>query len=105
MSGLIERDGCRASTQMRSELSNLFLKHFTLTPEETDVLNSKDVTINEKLFQAMDRVKKIREDCAGLFVVAGVGAGSAENGVEVDREGEDNQEGDGVEGRDPALAA
>ena len=87
---------------MRSELSSLFLKHFTLTSEESEVLNSKDVTINERLFQAMDRVNKIREDCAGLFLVAGVGSNDglgADNGTERD------QEGDGVEGRDPALAA
>jgi hypothetical protein len=94
---------CRASTRMRSELSNLFLKHFTLSAEETEVLNLKEVTINEKLFRAMDRVKKIREDCAGLFVVAGVGA--SREGVATNGELEGDQEGDGVEGRDPALAA
>lgn len=87
---------------MRSELSNLFLNHFTLTPEETDILNSKDVTINERLFQAMGRVDKIREDCAGLFLMAGVGNDS---GLSADGETGRDQEGDGVEGRDPALAA
>jgi hypothetical protein len=95
----------RASTKLRSELSGRFLAHFTLSPQETDALNAKDVNITEQLFVAMDRVKKIREDCAELFTLAGVGSLDNDGTEGRNGAGDQDQEGDGVEGRDPALAA
>jgi hypothetical protein len=95
----------RASTRLRSDLSGRFLAHFTLSQQETDTLNAKDVNINEQLFLAMDRVKKIREDCTDLFTLAGVGTTDVTGGERKVGGGERDEEGDGVEGRDPALAA
>lgn len=58
------------------------------------MLTSREIEVGPDLFAAMDKVAQIRKDCRSLFEFVGEGA---EGGAAVD--------GEGVEGRDPALAA
>lgn len=98
---------------MRSELSNAFLTHFTLSPELTAVVESRDGIVDERLFTAIGRLARIRADCTTLFATA-VGASTTpvhergedeSNGVDgkIPDSGDDTDQ--GGEGQDPALAA
>ncbi|KAK4686174.1 conserved oligomeric Golgi complex subunit 6, partial [Tremellales sp. Uapishka_1] len=72
---LLERaDGLRsqrASAQLRATIISLFLARFTLSSTELDALTSRDVPVGQSLFDALDRVEKIRQDCQALLVGSG----------------------------------
>jgi hypothetical protein len=52
----------------------LFLSRFTLTETETEAITSREIAVDPKLFQAMDRIEKIRVDCTVLL--SGEGGGT-----------------------------
>ncbi len=45
-----------------------FLARFTLTETETQAIASRDVDVGQPLFNAMDRIERIREDSRQLMV-------------------------------------
>ncbi|OXG10479.1 hypothetical protein C366_06721 [Cryptococcus neoformans Tu401-1] len=57
----------RASAQLRAHLITLFLSRFTLSNSELTALTSREVTIGQPLFDALDHVEKIRTDCELLL--------------------------------------
>lgn len=59
--------GTRASAQLRSEIVDLFLKRFTLSDTEHRALTSREVPVEPGLFEALDRVERIRFDCQALL--------------------------------------
>ncbi|EIW66514.1 hypothetical protein TREMEDRAFT_34802 [Tremella mesenterica DSM 1558] len=68
---LLERaDGLRAQrehAQMRSTIISVFLSRFTLSEQELAALTSRDVPVGQSLFDALDRVERIRSDCQALL--------------------------------------
>ncbi|KAG9099599.1 Golgi transport complex subunit 6 [Ceratobasidium sp. UAMH 11750] len=68
---LLERaEGLRAqkqTTAARQEIINLFLERFTLSPAEAEAITSRDVPVGKRMFDAMDKLERIREDCRVLM--------------------------------------
>ncbi|WVO14670.1 hypothetical protein L204_102307 [Cryptococcus depauperatus] len=68
---LLERaDGLRSqrsSAELRAHLIHLFLSRFTLSQAESDALMSREVSIDQTIFDALDHVEKIRIDCEVLL--------------------------------------
>ncbi|ODN77170.1 hypothetical protein L202_05695 [Cryptococcus amylolentus CBS 6039] len=81
---LLERaDGLRAqraSAELRAHLITLFLARFTLSEHEQAALSSRDISIGQTLFDALDHVEKIREDCT---VLLGGEEGKAQAGMDI----------------------
>ena len=46
---------------------DIFLGHFLLTDEEASILQSRDVQVDNRLFQAMSRAEQIIEDARVLM--------------------------------------
>lgn len=46
---------------------SLFLSRFTLTSDEAQVINSREVPVGPRFFAAMNKTEKIREDCRVLM--------------------------------------
>ncbi|WVW82047.1 hypothetical protein I302_104052 [Kwoniella bestiolae CBS 10118] len=90
---LLERaDGLRsqrASAQLRSSLINLFLSKFTLSETELAALGSREVAVGQSLFDALDRVEKIRKDCE---VLLGGEEGKMQAGLDIMRATSDQME-------------
>ncbi|WWD09169.1 hypothetical protein V865_007291 [Kwoniella europaea PYCC6329] len=90
---LLERaDGLRsqrASAQLRSSLINLFLSKFTLSEAELAALGSREVAVGPSLFDALDRVEKIRKDCE---VLLGGEEGKMQAGLDIMRATSDQME-------------
>lgn len=40
-----------------------FLSRFTLTEEETEAITSRDIPVGRRVFNAIDRCERIRDDC------------------------------------------
>ncbi|KAG8678320.1 Golgi transport complex subunit 6, partial [Ceratobasidium sp. 395] len=68
---LLERaEGLRAqrqSTGARQEIITLFLERFTLSPAEVEAITSRDIPVGKRMFDAMDKLERIREDCRVLM--------------------------------------
>ncbi|KAG9124916.1 Golgi transport complex subunit 6 [Ceratobasidium sp. 392] len=68
---LLERaEGLRAqkqTTSARQEIITLFLDRFTLSPAEVEAITSRDVPVGKRMFDAMDKLERIREDCRVLM--------------------------------------
>ncbi|WWC86032.1 uncharacterized protein L201_000903 [Kwoniella dendrophila CBS 6074] len=90
---LLERaDGLRsqrASAQLRSSLISLFLSKFTLSESELAALGSREVSVGQTLFDALDRVEKIRKDCQ---VLLGGEEGKMQAGLDIMRATSDQME-------------
>ncbi|KAI5479514.1 component of oligomeric golgi complex 6 [Pseudohyphozyma bogoriensis] len=57
----------RATTTVQQTLVHLFLNRFTLTDAELDALTSREIPVGPELFDAMDKVERIRADCRALL--------------------------------------
>ncbi|GAA6008397.1 hypothetical protein JCM10207_000112 [Rhodosporidiobolus poonsookiae] len=57
----------RATAQLQGELTHLFLERFTLGEEELRALTDREVPVGPRLFQAMDKTERIRDDCRALL--------------------------------------
>ncbi|KDQ13474.1 hypothetical protein BOTBODRAFT_111408 [Botryobasidium botryosum FD-172 SS1] len=68
---LLERAGSlqmqRQNTIARQSIISAFLSRFTLTEAETEALTSRDVPVGRRVFDAMDKTARIREDCQVLL--------------------------------------
>ena len=57
--------------EMQSKVVSAFLEKFQLTPEESEVISgghrAQNATINDTFFSAMQRVRRIHEDCKVLL--------------------------------------
>ena len=53
--------------EMRISIVSLFLSRFTLNDHEVSAITSRDVTLAEDFFAAMDKTEKIRSDCRVLM--------------------------------------
>lgn len=51
----------------KKSIINLFLARFTLTDSEVEAINSREVPIGRRFFDAMDKTERIREDCRVLM--------------------------------------
>jgi hypothetical protein len=60
-------DLARSSAQLRSQIIQLFLSRFTLSEQEVAALTSREVPVGQGLFEALDRVERIRFDCQALL--------------------------------------
>lgn len=56
-----------ASAQLRSQIINLFLTRFTLSEVELSALTSRDIAVGQPVFDALDKVERIRKDCYTLL--------------------------------------
>jgi len=52
---------------MRATLIELFLARFTLSEAELAALTSRDIAVGQPVFDALDRVERIRHDCQALL--------------------------------------
>ncbi|CAE6466721.1 unnamed protein product [Rhizoctonia solani] len=72
---LLERaEGLRAQQQTantRQEIIALFLDRFTLSTVELEAIASRDVPVGRQMFDAMDKLERIREDCRVLMAGEG----------------------------------
>jgi hypothetical protein len=72
---LLERaEGLRAqqqTTSTRQEIIGLFLDRFTLSAAELEAIASRDVPVGKQMFDAMDKLERIREDCRVLMTGEG----------------------------------
>ncbi|CAE6537103.1 unnamed protein product [Rhizoctonia solani] len=72
---LLERaEGLRAQQQTtgtRQEIIALFLDRFTLSAMELEAITSRDVSVGRQMFDAMDKLERIREDCRVLMTGEG----------------------------------
>jgi len=57
----------RASAQLRSMIIERFLGRFTLSEPELAALTSREIPVGNNLFEALDRVERIRFDCQALL--------------------------------------
>jgi hypothetical protein len=57
----------RASAQLRSLIIERFLGRFTLSDSELAALTSREIPVGTSLFEALDRVERIRFDCQALL--------------------------------------
>lgn len=57
----------RASAQLRSLIIERFLGRFTLSEPELATLTSRETPVGPGLFEALDRVERIRFDCQALL--------------------------------------
>ncbi|KAG8901207.1 Golgi transport complex subunit 6 [Tulasnella sp. 403] len=57
----------RQTTTARESIISLFLNRFTLTEAETEAIVSRDVPVGQAVFDAMDRIETIRNDCRVLL--------------------------------------
>ncbi|KAG8740192.1 Golgi transport complex subunit 6 [Ceratobasidium sp. 414] len=68
---LLERaEGLRAQKQTTAacqEIITLFLERFALSPAEVEAITSRDVPVGRRMFDAMDKLERIREDCRVLM--------------------------------------
>jgi hypothetical protein len=68
---LLERaEGLRAqkqTTSARQDIITLFLARFALSPAEIESITSRDVPVGKRMFDAMDRLERIRDDCRVLM--------------------------------------
>ncbi|QRV75275.1 Conserved oligomeric complex COG6 [Ceratobasidium sp. AG-Ba] len=68
---LLERaEGLKAqkqTTSARQEIITLFLERFTLSSTEAEAITSRDVPVGKRMFDAMDKLERIREDCRVLM--------------------------------------
>lgn len=55
------------ATASRQSIISLFLSRFALTESETQAITSRDVPVGQTLFDVMDRIATIREDCRVLL--------------------------------------
>ena len=72
---LLERaEGLRAqqqTTNTRQGIITLFLERFTLSAAELEAITSRDVPVGKRMFDAMDKLERIREDCRVLMTGEG----------------------------------
>ncbi|KAF8753532.1 Oligomeric complex COG6 [Rhizoctonia solani] len=72
---LLERaEGLRAqqqTTNTRQEIIALFLDRFTLSAAELEAITSRDIPVGKQMFDAMDKLERIREDCRVLMTGEG----------------------------------
>lgn len=71
------------TTEQQRALLNLFLARFTLTQEEADAIQKRDVPVGSSLFAAMDRVIQIRQDCRALLEGGGKLGGGSRAGTDI----------------------
>lgn len=62
----------RQSMATKQSIIALFLSQFTLSEAETEAITSRDVPVGKRMFEAMDRIEKIRDSCQ--ILLAGEGA-------------------------------
>jgi len=60
-------DAIRQQVETRKSIVDLFLKRFTLSPDEAEAITSRDVPIGKRFFEAVDRTEQIRTDCRVLM--------------------------------------
>ncbi|KAH7102798.1 oligomeric complex COG6 [Auriculariales sp. MPI-PUGE-AT-0066] len=70
----------RETLNERASLVTSFLQRFTLTDEEMDAILSRDIAVGKKLFNAMDRAERIRDDCRVLLSGEG---GDSQAGLDI----------------------
>lgn len=58
----------RAMTAQQSELLSLFLKRFTLTEKEQELIESRAIPVNAALFAVMDKLARIRSESQVLMI-------------------------------------
>lgn len=72
---LLERaEGLRAqkqTTSTRQGIISLFLERFTLSAAELEAITSRDVPVGKRMFDAMDKLERIRQDCRVLMTGEG----------------------------------
>ncbi|KAF8606493.1 oligomeric complex COG6 [Ceratobasidium sp. AG-I] len=72
---LLERaEGLRAqqqTTSTRQGIITLFLERFTLSAAELEAITSRDIPVGKRMFDAMDKLERIREDCRVLMAGEG----------------------------------
>lgn len=68
----------RTATRTRQTIITAFLTRYTLTDAETEAIVSREVPVGKRLFGAMDRAQKIREEC---HVLLGFGASDDDEGT------------------------
>lgn len=71
------------TTDSQRLLLDLFLKRFTLTEEEVEVVTSRSSPISKKFFAAMDRLESIREECSSLLEGGSEAGGGTRAGLDV----------------------
>ena len=52
---------------MRSAIISVFLARFTLSETELAALTSREVPVGQPVFDALDKVERIRRDCESLL--------------------------------------
>ena len=52
----------------RHSIVSLFLKRFTLNEEDKEAITSREVPVDKRFFDAMDKAERIRGDCRVLMV-------------------------------------
>jgi conserved oligomeric Golgi complex subunit 6 len=57
----------RSDIVNKKSIVTLFLTRFTLTDEESEAITSRDIPVGSRFFAAMDKTKRIREDCRVLM--------------------------------------
>lgn len=57
----------RKQVETKQQILHAFKSHFVITEEESTVLTSTTVPVNEDFFQTLTRVKKIHHDCQVLL--------------------------------------
>lgn len=51
----------------KKSIVTLFLARFTLKDEEVEAITSRDIPVGTQFFDAMDKTKRIRDDCRILM--------------------------------------
>lgn len=68
---LLERAGNlreeRQEVENKKSIVTLFLARFTLKDEEVEAITSRDIPVGTQFFDAMDKTKRIRDDCRILM--------------------------------------
>ncbi|KAJ7293752.1 oligomeric Golgi complex subunit 6 [Mycena rebaudengoi] len=68
---LLERAGSlseeRQEVENKKSIINLFLGRFTLNEEEVEAMTSRDISVGQQFFKAMDKTERIRTDCRVLM--------------------------------------
>ncbi|TCD67043.1 Golgi transport complex subunit 6 [Steccherinum ochraceum] len=68
---LLDRAGSlreqRIEVTTKQSIITLFLDRFTLTPDEAELIESRQVPVSQRFFSAMSKAERIREDCQVLM--------------------------------------
>ncbi|KAF8583843.1 oligomeric complex COG6 [Ramaria rubella] len=64
----------RSIMTTRQSIVSLFLSQYTLTEAETEAITSRDIPVGKRMFDAMHKTEKIRDDCK--ILLSGEGGGT-----------------------------